>query len=467
MRVKLSWVLLLASCVALAVLYHFFTEEYDAHIWTGESKEARVNPYLAAQQFLENRDVKIEATIDTLDFDSIPTGDLVLLSQVDSMLVSQSQIDAALDWVSRGGYLLVGVSEQAEGGRSILSEFDISPEYQDIEIAEAFLDASGNSLTPSERMREANQKIDERRAEKKKLEEESSQRDLNSESGADPLSTPDQEPDAASKSELKDEEAEFDEQLFDLLNADFNHEFYKANVGDGDDEIHLAVLDRIILSHPMTFDDDDFSSDVYELLAWSDDEYGERLLQFSYGDGTFTAMSSTELWENNYIGIGDHAYFLSYLVPDSSTLHLFYNITAPSISAVISHYFNEVIWSVAVLLGLWLWSCGIRVQKVLEVVEGQRRNFAEHLSSSAKFLVANQQFQTLLDPIQEDIEQQMRRFHPTFSQLNEHSQVSMLAEHTQIPEPTLQQWVRYCSSVDTQQELLAALKIGNAIRKKL
>ena len=457
MREKLPWILVLIGSVVAVVVYTYFTEEYESHIWAGESKEARLNPYLAAQKFLEGRDVVVDATIDKLDFTSIPTSDLVLLTEVDAMLVSQSQIDDALDWVSRGGYLLVGVSEESEGGSSILDQFDITPEAQDIEIADAFIDESGKRLTQSERMREANRRIDERRAEKKKREDEKLKNESTSNLDGD------KQPEKESTS--KESEDSFNEQLFDLLNADFNHEFYKTNAGDSD-EIYLAVLDDIILSHPIT-SGDDYYSDAYELLAWSEDEHGERLLQFSYGDGTFTAMSSTELWENKYIGLGDHAYFLSYLTANTSTLHLFFNITAPSISNVTNRYFYEVIWSALVLLGLWLWSSGIRVQRVAEAVEGQRRNFAEHLSSSAKFLVANKQFQALLDPIQEDIEQQMRPFYPRFSQLNEHSQVAMLAERTQISEPTLKQWVRYCKSVDTQQELLAALKIGNAIRKKL
>lgn len=473
MRAKLPWVLLLAGLIIVSVAYQYFTEEYESHIWAGESKEARTNPYLAAQRFLEGRNIVVEPAIDKLDFTLIPTGDLVLLSQVDAMLVSQSQIDEALDWVSRGGYLLVGVSEESEGGSSILNEFDISPVSQDIEIAEAFVDDDGNSLTPSQRMREANKRIDERRAEKKKREDEKAKGELISNDINDEESNGNSASGDSSASEddsaSEEDDEKFNEQLFDLLNSDFNHEFYKTHAGDNDDEIYLAVLDSITLSHPQALGDydDDYSSDTYELLAWSDDEHGERLLQFSYGDGTFTAISSTELWENKYIGLGDHAYFLSYLIPDSSTLHLFYNITAPSISNVTNRYFHEVIWSALVLLCLWLWFCGIRVQRVADVVDGQRRNFAEHLSSSAKFLVANKQFRALLDPIQEDIEQQMRPFYPRFSQLNEHSQVAMLAERTQISEPTLKQWVRYCNSVDTQQELLTALKIGNAIRKKL
>jgi hypothetical protein len=472
MRSKLLWLLPIVGVVITGLCYRYLTEEYQAHIWTGESKQARLNPYLAAQKFLQERNVTVEPTIERLDFESIPTGDLVFLSKVDSMLVSQSQIDAALDWVSRGGYLLVGVVEETSGGSSILTTFDIEPEYQDIDIVEAFINSDGDPMSASERMREANRKIEQRRIEREQqlADDKAVSKELSD--GDSPRA------DEASRSEISGGDAksddQFDQELFDLLNADFEHEFYVATIGESatdeevvgrqSDEIHLAVLDRIILTHP---DSESAAEEPYILTGWLDDEYGQRMLQFNYGDGIFTVMSSTELWTNSYIGLGDHAYFLSYLIPDESTLHLFYNISAPSLSSILSRYFYEALWASLILLALWLWARGVRVEPVIEAVQGQRRNFAEHIASSAKFLVANKQFDTLLVPIVEDIDRQMRRFYPAFSQMNEHTKAAMLAEKTELPESTVQRWLGYCDGIETQQQLFAALKIGNAIRKKL
>lgn len=449
MQSKWLWGLLVVSLAIIVVSYTYFTEEYETQIWTGESQAAKRNPYLGAQRFLEGRGVTVITATEQLDFESIPISDSVFLSKVDSMLVSKSQVDAALDWVERGGYLLVGVSAEVEGYASILKEFDVEPEYQNIDIEQAFLGDDGEPMTASDRMSEINKQIEDRQAENEKQE-------------------PDDRDKAAERPTSFNEGDNFSEQLFDLLNIDFAHEFYKISLNELDDELHLAVLDRIILSHPDVYGDPEQEvSGVYELLSWVADENGERLLQFGYGQGTFTALSSTKLWENSNLGLGDHAYFLSYMVPDDSTLHLFYDISAPSIGSLLDRYFHEAIWSALVLLALWLWQQGIRVQRVVGVVEGQRRNFAEHLSSSANFLVVNKQFVALLQPVKEDIEHQMSAFYPRFSQLNQQSQVAMLVDRTHIPEQTLQDWARYCHRVETQHELLAALKIGNAIRKKL
>jgi len=451
MKSKLLWLILIISIAASIGAWFYLTEEYEVQIWTGEGKKARLNPYLAAERFLVSRDVNITSGNEQIDFSIIPTGDLVFLSRVDSMLVSQTQVDAALDWVKRGGYLVVGVSEEIEGHASILKEFDIEPEYQEVDIAEAFLDDDGNPMTASERMQEINNKIEQRRLEEERQKAEGNEPEIESE---EPVN-------------LNDDDS-FNAQIFDLLNDDFAHEFYRMPLSDSEDELYLAVLDRIVLNHTVSYDSSDQGYDNrYEMVASVDDEHGNRLLQFDFGEGTFTAISSADLWTNKYIGLGDHAYFLAYLFPDNSALHLFYNISAPSIGQLLNKYFHEAILASMILLGLWLWSRGFRVQRVIDVVEGQRRSFAQHLSSSAQFLTANKQFQVLIEPIKEDIEQQMRPFYPRFSQLNEHSQIGMLAERTQIPESTLRDWVRYCQKVDNQQELIAALKIGNAIRKKL
>jgi hypothetical protein len=452
MKSAAPWVMLLVSVALIIAAWFYLTEEYQAQVWTGESKQAKLNPYLAAQRFLEDRGLNVVSGNEQLDFSNIPTGDLVFLTKVDSMLVSQTQVDAALDWVSRGGYLLVGVTQEITGHASILKEFDIEPEYKDVEIVDAFLDDDGDPMSASERMEEINKKIEERRAEQKQRDSEGLE----------------QQEDALDKPVELNEDDTFEAQMFDLLNVDYAHEFYRMPISDDGEGLYLAALDRIVLSHPLVYGDFDAEhGDDYEMVAWVDDEHGERLLQFAYGDGTFTALSSTEYWTNKYIGLGDHAYFLSYLAADDSTLHLFYNVSVPSIGQLLNKYFAEAIWAALVLLGLWLWNRGPRVQKVIDVVEGQRRSFSEHLAASAEYLVANKQFHVLIKPIQEDIEQQMRPYYPGFSQLNQHSQAAMLAQRTQLPELTLSDWLGYCQKVENQQQLIAALKLGNAIRKKL
>jgi len=447
--------LLIAIGLCIAGFYLFY-EKYEDQVWIGASEEAKRNPYLAAQRYLTEKGVDVVEENTELDFSELSPNDMVFLSEVDSILVSKSQIDAAMNWVERGGFLIVGVGKESQGHDSLLERFDIDPVVEDVRIEDIFLGDESEVVSPSEQMREINRQI-------KEAQEKEQKESPKSDSGEAPRTK-------------VDENDSFNKQLFDLLNRDYAHEYYKVDLDDELGEIYLASLDKITLEHPLVVsryepgDDDENSADMhsdYEFLAEVSDENGPRLLQFSYGAGTFTALSSSELWDNDYIGLADHAFFLSYFVPDDSRLHFFYNFDVPSIWEILKQYFWELILIGAVMLVLWLWRRGLRVQREIIIVDGQRRSFAEHLHAAAKFLVGNKQYQLLLNSLKDDIEIQMRPFYPGFSQLNSQSQVTMLVERTELPEKIIQSWARYCDSVNSQDELLAALKIGNLIRKKL
>lgn len=451
MQQRILWVVTIAGAALAIWMFTIFFEEYEYEIDVGYSKEARINPFLAAQLFLEKNGVKVVKETSELDFSTLSTDDMVFLSHVDDMLLTNSQIEKALAWIEQGGFLVSGVGTEIQGHASILKRFDIAPVEHEIDlgqIADVFGD-SGDKST-SERLRELNEKIAEQQ-----------------------------------KKNENDESAD-DNPIEDLFDLESERKRYTVALSDDAGELTLERVDRIVLNHPQAGDwyfkdDDDYdlgNSDDdsgerdlmaidYELSASVSDEKGVRLLQFRHGSGTFTALSSSELWRNDEIGQADHAYFLAYLVPDQSTVHFFYNITSPSLWQMLKANFAELLLALAALLILWLWRAGLRVQSVREEVTTQRRLFAEHLRASAEFLVSRGQYRKLLQPVQEDIEAQMRPFHPGFSQLDTTTQVSLLAVRTEVPKETIQTWINYVEKVDNKDDLLAALKLGYAIRKKL
>ena len=467
MKTKILWGLLAIAIAALIYIVSTMVEKYETQNWLGASAKARENPFLAAQEFLQNRDVTVISTSNTLDFDSLGLNDIVFLSNVDSMLVSQSQIDKAMNWVKRGGFLMVGVGDEIQGQASILHEFHISPEKQTADIEDILIDEDDQPLKTSDRMREINRQIEE----EIQAEADSTKTDSEDKEPGDGSDEPQEQTESESSKE-SDPTEKFIERLLDALDLGSNYEYFQVEI---DEPAFLAVVDRVILQHDYldyrgdySYDDEEEARDAYYTLnSWVSDENGPRLLQFAHGDGTFTAVSSAKYWQNEYIGLADHAYFLSYLVPDHATLHLFYNVTPPSINELLKHYFFELLFASFALLVLWLWHHSIRVQPVSEVIDGQRRSFTEHLGASAKFLVANKQFQALIDPLKDDIETQMRPFYPNFSQLNEAAQLASLVDRTELPEQTLQDWLQYSKEIENQDQLAAALKIGNAIRKTL
>lgn len=398
-------ILMLFAAWLFTALFEQYEEELDA----GYSKEARLNPYLAAKHFLEKNDLKVLEQTTVLDFSLIPTDDTVFLSQVDSMLLTESQIKKAEDWVAQGGFLVLGVGQEIEGHDSFLSRFDIEPKYV---------------------------------------------KKINSDDN-----------------ESNDQLAEA---IVEMLEKGKEPDRYSIHLADDDSELSVQALDRIVLNHPAIkkgADQDNATTketnSTDELTASVSDNLGPRLLQFNYGKGGFVALSSTRFWQNKYIGKADHAYLLAYLMPKETTVHLFYNVTAPSLWELLKRYFLELsLVSIAMLL-LWLWRVGLRVQGVKQVPEGQRRLFTENLAASAAFLASKKQYQPLIAPIKEDITAQMQRFHPGFLQLAQSVQTALIAERAEMPEETVQAWINYTNIVNNQDELIEALKLGNAIRRKL
>lgn len=400
----LTVILALFTAWLLTALFEQYEEELDA----GYSKEARLNPYLAAKHFLEKNHIKVLEQTAILDFSVIPTEDAVFLSEVDSMVLTESQIQKALDWVAKGGFLIVGVDKEVEGRNSFLTRFDIKPKFI-------------KKLTSDD-----------------------------------------------------DSDDQLAEAIVEMLEKGKEPERYTIHLADDDGELSVQSLNRIVLNHPAIKKDaakdiavKKEAASTYELTASVSDDLGPRLLQFNYIKGDFVALSSTKFWQNKHIGKADHAYLLAYLMPKETTVHLFYNVTAPSLWTLLERYFLELsLVSIAMLL-LWLWRVGLRVQGVRQVTEGQRRLFTENLAASAAFLASKKQYHPLITPIKEDITAQMQRFHPGFLQLDLPAQTALIAERTEIPEETIQAWIKYTNIVNNQDELIEALKLGNAIRRKL
>lgn len=430
-----QYLLLLITVVLLAGCGWLFTslfEQYEEEIDTGYSEKARYNPYLAAKYFLEDNDVEVHTQTSDLDFSSISHDDMVFLSSIDSMLLTESQINQALEWIAQGGFLIVGVEKEIDGYDSFLNRFDVEPTQYGFDDG-GFFDLFND------------------------LEEEATEQleDIND--------------------QIKQEQG--DDNWEEETEAE---EIYRVSLSSVEEDISLEVLDWIVLNHPEANDyelDDDFwdTDDearpeaplAYELTAVVGDDEGPRLLQFSYGEGTFTAMSSTYLWQNEDIGAEDHAFFLSYLVPEQSVIHFFYNISMPSLLSLFKRYFFELLITSVTLLLFWLWRISLRVQGIRHSVSGARRIFSEHLRASAEFLVARKQYKSLLTPINEDITAQMIPLHPGFVLLDPEAKVNLIAKRVGMTEEAIQMWLGYIEHVRNQDELIAALKLGSAIRRKL
>jgi len=154
-------------------------------------------------------------------------------------------------------------------------------------------------------------------------------------------------------------------------------------------------------------------------------------------------------------------------VPEEGSIRLFYNVISPSLSALIKKHFFEVILVSAFLLVLWLWYSALRVQSIRQILTTERRAFSEHLKASAEFLLSKEQYSLLLDPIQLEITNGMRIHYPSFTDMDKSQQIDLIVKTTQLRENTIRTWFDALDGVKSQEQMIAIIKIGNAIRNKI
>lgn len=415
-------VLLLLTALGVWGFFTFF-ESYQEEVSIGYSKDARTNPFFAAQLFLEQDDVVVLSDPNQLDFAEMDQSATIFLSSVDSVILTEKQVSEALDWIFAGGYLIVGVGQEIIGHASLLSSFDITAELID-NPNEDFVDFLEQELNQDEGQR---------------MDQETESRGPN-----------------------KDTQEELSEP--EPLN-------YQLKLNDNEQELDIQVLDDISLAHPsQKYDEDGEVIDYqpatqYQLGAFAGDENGIRLMQFDYGEGVFTALSSDAIWRNDHIAAVDHAFFLSYMVAKDSSLFIYYNINAPSLFSLLRQYFWETMLSFCVLLLLWIWRSAQAVAGKESVKVGNRRLFSEHLTASAEFLFSRQQYTQLLEPLRDEINHLAAQWHPTFNTLSGVEQSSLMAQRTGLAESRITQWQRVMRDCHTQSNFETALRLGNHIRE--
>jgi len=111
-----AWLLLVVVGVLAGALYSIDWVEVTED--RGFAAEARRNPFLAAERFLARLGVVVDRTEGLTALDTLPPVDETLLLASARRALSDRRIDDLLDWVRRGGRLVIaadGVAADADG----------------------------------------------------------------------------------------------------------------------------------------------------------------------------------------------------------------------------------------------------------------------------------------------------------------------------------------------------------------
>jgi len=106
-----GWFWAVFGLLALTVLgAAWFVEQYErvpTIRWEGPGKEAVRDPYLALERYLERMGRPLQRVGNALSLDALPPGGALLLDRARRIHLNPRRADQVLDWVARGGYLVV------------------------------------------------------------------------------------------------------------------------------------------------------------------------------------------------------------------------------------------------------------------------------------------------------------------------------------------------------------------------
>ena len=360
---------------------------YPETVKHGPAPEARANPYLAAEQFLQQRGLQVQRA-DGLDvLKQLPSVGQTLLLLGDRNSMTPKQAERVLAWAAKGGHLLFVAErlwDEEEGSSGDL-----------------LLDHLGIQQYESEALDEdANAAADESAA----AEDETST-----------APTAEAEPAVAADASSDDSPYPQLTQLY-LENEDAPAYF------NFDTDFHL-------------YDAEDRAH------AWANSDAATHLLQLYHGDGLISVVSDSWIWQNGNIGEYDNAWLLWYMTQDSQVT-LLYRADRDNLLSLLTEHFPQALVSLALLLAFALWHLGQRQGPMLQPVTRNRRQLQEHVRASADFLLRHNGQHNLLQGLQQDIQRRARHRHPGFERLPVAEQWQVLGRLTRQPSSLISQAMR-------------------------
>lgn len=198
-----------------------------------------------------------------------------------------------------------------------------------------------------------------------------------------------------------------------------------------------------------------------------------KLLQFTYGKGKITVLSSAYIWRNNAIGNNDHAWLLSYLTAGYPVTILYKPISQtkkhPSVLlAAIKNYPHTLLVSMALIL-LILWFIAIRSGPLESPIEKNRRQLPLQLTAQGNFLYKQIGQQQLIMLLQQEIYYLVKKRSPHFDSLANDEQYKFLSKLTQQPITSIRRIMSPMTShsrfskVEFTQIIIALQAIRNAL----
>ncbi len=199
------------------------------------------------------------------------------------------------------------------------------------------------------------------------------------------------------------------------------------------------------------------------------DSLGLYAVQYSMGNGLITVLTSTDIFNNEYIAEYDHARFLLELVQFPDTENDVWLISVddmPSLWRLLWQNAWYLMFSLSLILLLWLWRYPLRFGPVLADKPVARRKLLEHIEASAYYRWHYKQLPHLFAAVQEELWEQIQKLHPVIQREKPQQACALLAELTQLKQSDISDALMPAETINEKQ-FEHKVKLLGRLRHKL
>lgn len=447
-------VLLIASLITLLLATGWLVWNVE---WIEEQSDpffsdaAIENPYLAAQLFLERLHYAVTENEDEEALERLPDGKVVILLISGRAHLSEQRQNDLLKWISNGGHLITLANrewnEKTESIDDLLQrQFDVAAvrtSNNSMELVNLlFEESSGDSgETNDDEPTPANRIND------------------NAEKGAGGATAESTAADATDTHVIDnpdDADAEFADD--DIAGVD---EQCPAETPLGTTSIEWLDGQALIadIGGKMRIE----IGDVEPTLSAAD-ALGLQFVQFRYGFGKVTFLSSMALWSNHKIGSFDNAHLLALLAGDAERIIILHDFDAIPLTELLKHFFPATLIMLAILIAMIIFHFQQRWGSILNTQAPPRRSLHEHIAASGRLLWRNRQIAPMIRRQQQLIVEQIARTqHQAPLTVNETQK--LMAQKTGIALEQIRIALR--EPATAQDELLEQIRLLQSIRNSL
>jgi hypothetical protein len=233
---------------------------------------------------------------------------------------------------------------------------------------------------------------------------------------------------------------------------------------DADDETYEYLVDLDNTRYRLEFD----AADVQNVTLG--DDKGAVALRRVAGEGYITVIANALYFSNAYIGMSDHARLMLDAVAgyiDPGGVWFVYDAAFPSLLQLIWDNAPYIVISLAVLLGVWLWSVMPMFGPVIRQEPSARRSIIEHVRAAGHFAWRNDGAGLLARSSAAALIHEAEARHPGIARLSPQKQAVQIAKLTGLSAQSALDVISQPDRARHQREFTHDMQTLHRMRKEL